>query len=221
MEYKLIRSKRKSLTISITNGEITVKAPLKTPMSHIEAFIGEKSNWIERKIAEQKRKTDLLSNVIAGECVLYHGAFLKAVSSADHKRIKIDGEYIFIPEKYKDRTAADKALTAFLKRLAENELNILLADVSARTGLGYASFALTNARTKWGSCDGKCNIRLNWRLIMLDAELVEYVLIHELAHTVYHDHSKSFWAEVAKFMPRYNTAKKRLKTYSVLTSMYR
>ena len=107
------------------------------------------------------------------------------------------------------------------KKLAETELADRLYRLALSTGLTYKSFALTNAKTQWGNCDGECNIRLNWRLVMLSDEMAAYVIIHELCHTKYHDHSKKFWALVQKFMPNYKTVKKQLKSFSMLTSMFR
>ncbi|MBD5132723.1 MAG: M48 family metallopeptidase [Clostridiales bacterium] len=219
MEYKLIRSNRKTLSICITGGEVVVKAPLKTSKEYIEKFLAEKSGWIAKKLAESKRKTDALSTVINGQNILYHGAFYAVEISAERKRTAFDNGKLLLPEKYEGNRFY--AIAQWYKRIAKTELKLLLDECSARIGLKYGEFSLTNAKTKWGSCDGKCNIMLNWRLAMLDSELVEYVLVHELSHTVHHDHSAAFWQEVGKYMPRFKAAKKRLKTYSILTSLYR
>lgn len=222
MQYKLIRSKRKTLTICIKDGEVIVKSPLRISVEHIEKFLEEKSEWVSKKLAEHARKTSVLSDVISGDCVMYHGRQCAVVPSEKHKRIAVaDGE-LLLPIKYAtDKSAALRAITAWFKRIAASELEAALAERSAKTGLKYKSFALTNARTKWGSCDGDCDIRLNWRLVMLDANLIDYVLIHELAHTVHHNHGAEFWALVKSFAPDYAATKKRLKTYSVLTTLYR
>lgn len=220
MEYKLIRSKRKTLTICIVAGEVIVKSPQKTTVEHIEAFLAQKEKWITKKLAEQTNRNVIFSSVIDGTKILYHGALYAVQKSEKHKRITLDGNSLFVPVKYKDGAETIRAIAAWYKRLAAKELRTALDETSQRTGRSYSTFALTNAKSKWGSCDGKNNIRLNWRLLMLDKELVDYVMIHELAHTVHHNHSAAFWAEVQKHI-NYAPLKKRLKAFAILTTLYR
>lgn len=220
-KYKLVRSKRKTLTLCITGGELTVKAPQRTTVEHIESFIAQKSAWIEKKLSEYGKKTDALSPALDGTHILYHGEFKLIERSNSVKRVAISGASVLVPVKYDTREAQERAVTAFIKRIAAKELAEVLAVRAQGTGLKYGDFATTNARTKWGSCDGNGNIRLNWRLVMLDDKLVDYVVMHELCHTLHHDHSAAFWSEVEKRCPTFKLERKRLKAYSVLTSMYR
>lgn len=221
MGYDLIRSKRKTLSVCIRDGKVIVKAPLKLSVDHIDRFVASKSDWINRKLAEYKGKSALFAPLIDGTSVMYRGAFCPIVRTEKFKRITMASGALYVPNKYADKSATDRAIVAWYKRTAAAELKSLLDQTSVKTGLKYASFALTNARTKWGSCDGSCNIRLNWRLVMLDDGLKDYVAVHELCHTLYHDHSKEFWSEVKKRCPSCAAVKKRLNTYSPLTSMFR
>lgn len=221
IEYTVVRSKRKTLCVSVGANGVTVKAPSSATVAHIEKFLFEKQKWIEKKLAEQRKKTDFFKDFADGKCVMYHGTLCKITLDAAHKRTKLEDGTLYIPAKYAENSAEQKAVAAWGKRVASDELATALGNLSARTGLGYKSFSLTNAKTKWGSCDGKNNIMLNWRLIMLDNELVAYVIVHELAHTVHHDHSAAFWAEVKRRLPDCDRLKKRLKTFSTLTTLYR
>lgn len=222
MKYKLIRSKRKTLTISISNGEVTVKAPKSSSVEYIESFIAQKQDWINKKLSEYDRRVGIFGDVMAYKSVIVGGEICPIVFSENVKRIKFESGTLFVPNKYvADESGARRAIASWYKRTAEQVLTHTLEGLSIKTGLNYKSFALTNARTKWGSCDGSCNIRLNWRLLMLDDALTEYVIIHELCHTLHHDHSAAFWAEVKKHCQNVAKLKKQLKTYSVLTSLYR
>lgn len=221
MNYDLVRSKRKTLAVSIRNGQVIVKAPLKLSDDYIKRFVDSKADWINKKLAEHRGRSALFRPLTDGTSVLYRGAFCPIVRTEKFKRVTMSSGALYVPIKYADKLATDRAVVAWYKRIAADELKELLDVTAAKIGLKYASFALTNARTKWGSCDGNCNIRLNWRLVMLDDGLKDYVAVHELCHTLCHDHSKKFWAEVKKRYPSYSSAKKRLNTYSQLTSMYR
>lgn len=221
MEYKLTRSKRKTLVVSISGGEVVVKAPSRMSVEHIERFLVQKSDWIRRKLDEFAQKNAALATVISGDTVLYHGAVLRIVPCYA-ARPSISGGVLFMPQqRYTDVRSRLSAIARLFKRVAAQELKDRLVRVSASLGLRFNRFSITNARTKWGSCDGDCNVRLNWRLVMLDDELVYYVMVHELAHTGHHDHSAAFWQLVERVMPNYKAAKKRLKAFSPLTALYR
>ncbi|MCH5162374.1 MAG: M48 family metallopeptidase [Clostridiales bacterium] len=221
MNYKIVRMKRKRLTIIIENGEITVKAPKSATVAHIESFVSQKSAWIEKKLAEHARRAAVLGGVLDYSNGMLGGTVCDITLSDAHKRIKAEDGIIYMPTKYADKEAQKKALKAWYKREAERVLEQRLQQLSAFTGLSYKAFALTNAKSKWGSCDAQCGIRLNWRLVMLSPALVDYVIIHELSHTAHHDHSAAFWATVGKFYPDFKAARKALKTYSALTGLYR
>ena len=173
MEYKLVRMRRKTLTISITDGVVTVKAPRSTPAEYIEDFVNRKREWIEKKLAEYSKKTAYLKSVLDYASVLYHGETCEIADTSDFKRIKIENGILYLPQKYAETDGGRAAICAWYKRVAAKELDVRLDEISKATGLSYKSFKLTNARTKWGSCGGACNIRLNWRLVMLPAYLVD------------------------------------------------
>ncbi len=220
-DYKLVRAKRKTLAISVRDGEVTVKAPIRMSLEHINSFVAEKSKWIEKKLADFERKDAVFSPVINGDAVMIGGEICPIAITDECKRIKFENGRLLVPVKYEEADAQKRAISSWYRRTAAEVLRHKLEQYSIATGLKYADFATTNARTKWGSCDGNGNIRLNWRLIMLDDGLTEYVIIHELSHTVHHDHSAAFWSEVEKHCKNYKSERTRLKTYSVLTSLYR
>lgn len=79
--------------------------------------------------------------------------------------------------------------------------------------VGYVT--VKNQKTRWGSCSAKGNVNFNYQLAFLPEELLDYVVIHELAHRRYMDHSKEFWAEVEKYCPDYRERREALKEYSL------
>ena len=87
-------------------------------------------------------------------------------------------------------------------------------------GVSYQSVALSSAKTRWGTCSGENKIRLTYRLLYAPKEVMEYVIVHELAHTRYKNHGKGFWAFVQEFVPDYKQKRKWLKERGALMEVF-
>lgn len=224
IDYTLIRAKRRSITICIKAGAVVVKAPLKTDMGIIETFIASKSSWIRKKLRESERRMENLADVLRRENFLYLGERLYPYPS-ESRSFSIRENRLFIPKKYFTDGFLNKtetffsALKKFYRNQAQKYLEERLSELSQDLDLTYTEFGLTNARTKWGSCDSKNRIRLNWHLIMLQKSLIDYVIIHELVHTVEHNHSRAFWNRVALHYPAYKEAIACLKEVGALIEL--
>ncbi len=219
--FELKRQKRKTLTISIKYGKVTVSAPLKMPLADIEKFLHEKADWINSGLARYRSRREQFADILDYETVLVKGRRFPVVRTESVKHIAFESDRLLLPQKYAIGAQSAKALVSFYKKFALVELKARLDEISGATGISYNEFLPTNAKGKWGSCDGKDNIMLNWRLFMLSPELIDYVIIHELCHTLEHNHSPKFWDNVAKLYPSYKTARKELKNCSVVMELFR
>ncbi len=80
-----------------------------------------------------------------------------------------------------------------------------------RMGVDYGRITIREQKTRWGSCSSKGNLNFNWKLVLLDPELLDYVVVHELAHRREMNHSKNFWKIVEAELPDYRERRRRLK----------
>ena len=200
MEYNLIREKRKTISMRLNGkGEIIVKAPLKASTAVIEEFITSKLHWIEK---QQKRvnKINAFRNEFDFQSYIY-------LLGQKYRFEDIDLSLLMQGNK-------NGKLLEFYHKEAENRLPKITEEVAIDTNLKYKSLKLSNSRHVWGSYDRKGNMKLNWRLVILPKELIEYVVIHELCHGVHLNHSKAFWEEVKSHCPDYKALKKQLDIYS-------
>ena len=90
-----------------------------------------------------------------------------------------------------------------------------LNEISNDTGLSYNKVSIRNQKTRWGSCSSLNNISLNIKLIALPPRLMDYVIFHELVHTVERNHSKKFWNLLNKYLPKSNQLNKELNNYAI------
>lgn len=98
-----------------------------------------------------------------------------------------------------------------LKNAAQKTIPPLVERYSRIMGLKAASVKITSAEKRFGSCSGKNGLCFSWRLMAYPTAAVEYVVVHELAHIKYHNHSPAFYALIKKYMPDYKERQKLLK----------
>ena len=118
-----------------------------------------------------------------------------------------------VKETEKRQVAISNDLSEIDRAEARKKLTHRLNELSRRYGFTYNRVFIRNQKTRWGSCSAKNNISLNRKLLRLPEELIDYVILHELVHTREKNHSKSFWAELNKFVGDTGELKSRLKEY--------
>ena len=215
---KIVRSNRKTLSISIDAfGCLIVRAPKKYSEERIFAFIREKESWILKKQAEKKGAgTALPPENLHGYKFLLLGKQTQILVD-DGKKVGYDAEknIIYLPrEKTKER------LVKWLKENAKRILATVTERKAAEMGVSYKSITITSAKTRWGSCSGDNALRYTFRLLYCPKEIIDYVVVHELAHTVQHNHSKQFWQVVERHVPDWKNHRKWLKAHGILMEIF-
>jgi predicted metal-dependent hydrolase len=208
---QIIRSKRRTIAIIVhRDGRVVVRAPLKTPEALIRAFIESKSGWIEEKKALAAKHVALpVKKYTGGEKFLLLGREIPLrVVDKQKTALKFQDEFFL------SKTAFPKAQALFTKWYQARAREILTERVelyARQFGLKYEKIRISSARTRWGSCSSRGTLSFTWRLVMAPLDVVDYVVIHELAHLKVKDHSPKFWAEVERMQPDFKRRRAWLK----------
>lgn len=208
---QLIRSKRKTIAIIVQrDGKVIVRAPLKASERQIRQFVGSKSGWIgEKKIQMQEQAPALQKKFTAGERFPYLGQeYALSVVSGPRAGLRFEGGFSL-----NQNSQAEAALLfeKWYKAAARQVLNERTRFYAQKFGLEYKKIRISSARTRWGSCSSRGTLSFTWRLVMAPLEVVDYVVVHELAHLRMQNHSAAFWAEVAKMLPDFKRHRDWLK----------
>ena len=211
MEYTLVRSKRKTVAIYIREGCVEVRAPLRMPQKNIDNFVNSKEKWIKDKLLKSsvesvERKKFSLNY---GDPVLYRGDLYQIVMVTG-KRPVFKNEQFCVPEGLNPDEIKNACITIY-RKLANQDLIERVDYFSGIMSVTPKSIKINSAKTRWGSCSAKKNLNLSWLLIMADDGVIDYIVVHELAHLIELNHSKRFWAVVEKILPDYKKRQKRLK----------
>lgn len=209
MEYKLIRSRRRTLAICIEkDGSVTVRAPLHMAKSTVEGFVAEKTDWIEEKSAlmaarEAQRKDFRFEE---GSTLPLLGREYPVMLS---KSVAFDGSRFTVCEG--DFNLLKPQLIELYRSFAGKFIPERVSHFSELTGWTPTGVRIGAANTSWGSCSGKNSLNFTWKLMTAPPELVDYVVVHELAHTVEHNHSQRFWKLVERVLPDYKQRRAQLR----------
>lgn len=221
---------RRSISISLKpDAPIRVKASIKTPLAKIEAFLLEKEAWIEKHmlnfqiLKEKFPKKQLVQSEtfpFLGEnlSLRFVPTPLKQVFFSRHEKFL----QLHLPEQTWNLINDDELqkyfpqLLKFYQREAEKLIQERIQIWSTQMQLFPKALKFRNQKTRWGSCTSRGSIQINWRLIGAPLEVIDYILIHELAHLKHMNHSKDFWALVEQHCPELNTHETWLKENQAL-----
>ncbi|MBE5757323.1 MAG: M48 family metallopeptidase [Clostridiales bacterium] len=217
----IVRSYRRSLCLSINkDGKLIVHAPKKLSLKEIYKYIEEKEKWIKTKQNEIQEKLKINVDVLSYKEFLFLGKKYKLVFLNGIKKIELGSSEIAIPNKI-DK---DQILQKIKQWYISNAKKILSERVEYFANLmqlDYASISLNNSKSKWGTCDSRRNIKLNFRLVMLPHKVIDYVIIHELSHIIEFNHSKNFYKIISTIMPSYKLQQKIIKEYDYVLRLFR
>jgi predicted metal-dependent hydrolase len=212
--YKLLRSNRKTIAIHITKeGEVQVRAPFKAKQKDIDDFVTLKRDWIERHLRRIKEAQGSRLNfeLNYGNQLRLMGKKILLVARKGDK-VGFDGQCFYLPPNFPP-CEIKKVVISLYKQIAKQVLTDRTFAYAGELGVMPTAVKVNSAKTRWGSCSSKSSINYSWRLIMATNEIIDYVIVHELAHINELNHSPQFWAIVEYILPDYKKRQKKLKEF--------
>ena len=213
LNVRVIRTKKriKSTLTRIRNGSPEIICPFFSSQKYLEKIIKKNQKWIARELSDYNKKKEYLRKLADGKHIFLFGKKLNIqVQLNDQNKIEIKKNNIFISSVEKDFKVVD-FLKRWLKDYADKYLFERTKDLSKKTKIKIKNLKIKNYKARWGCCNRKSEIILNWKLVMLPKEIIDYVIIHELSHILEPNHSASFWSIVKSFDPNYKDKDKWLK----------
>jgi predicted metal-dependent hydrolase len=199
------------------NTGLTVVVPQRYSLEEVPGLLEARRRWILGHLARYARQAApaIGRPLTVGDSVPYLGRELRLVSAeGTGKRAGVRLEQGRIVVGLGSATMGlAEALERWYRSQAAGAIGGRAAALSAQMGVTYRRLSIRGQRTRWGSCSAKGNLSFNWKLMMAPQPVIDYVVIHELAHLKRMDHSKGFWELVARHCPRWREHRKWLKEH--------
>jgi len=209
--YSLTRSKRKTAAIYIRDGIVDVRAPLKMPIKEIDKFVSSKEEWITKKLtlSAQQANRQKRFTLDYGDTVLCRNRPFTIVAQFGDD-FWYDDNNFYMPPGLTPNEIKRGCVRVYTK-IAESIIPARAQNFAVLMSVKPAGIRISNARSQWGSCSVKKKINFSWRLVMADDDVIDYVVVHELAHIIEMNHLKKFWGIVGNVIPDFKARKIRLK----------
>jgi predicted metal-dependent hydrolase len=220
LEFRLRRARRRTIGFQIDDAGLTVSAPRWVRLAEIEAAILEKERWIRAKLAEwrewrARRRLPAVAFADGGSLPYLGGEIVLRLGRAAPVTRLVGRElWLALPADASEQQVRD-AVQAWLQSEARRVLGERLALLAQASEVQPRAWALSSARSQWGSCTHDGRIRLNWRLVHFTLPVIDYVVAHELAHLKELNHGPRFWNAVAQLLPGFEAAREQIKRVEI------
>lgn len=196
-------ARRRSIQLKIQSGQLWVSAPTGCDLQFIQQLIQQKKHWINKHLAQQSQSSEpgwLEQRLIP---LFDEKLQLKIVQDAVNQ-FSLDGDCLWLQLSGRNKAQSqdkwiEKLVTDFYIQQAQHWFEQQVLQQQQRMALQSREVRVCNFKAKWGSCNSSGVLSFNWRLLMAPQWVAQYVVVHELAHLVFMDHSKNFWDLVSQF----------------------
>ncbi len=225
INFRLVKKKKKNLSIIVKNsGEIIAYSPLKLKYQEIERIILSKGDWIlnKKELIENNNSRKKKRKYIDGDLFLYLGEKyrLKIINRDKIKgtKIRLEKEFLKIEKDSSKEFSKEKIIESLYKWYRERAKKIIEERViffGKKYNFNYGEIKIKKVKRYWGSCSAKGELNFNLKLIMAPIEIIDYVILHELCHTIHHNHRKEYWNLVEKYVVDYKVKRRWLRDNGV------
>ncbi len=216
-EYQIKPSKRaKNIRINLSNtGQLSVTLPYRLSLLKAHNFVKSKTSWIEKHLlALPKIVVDTIPRKLNFE-LLNETWFIETqtIHSTSITLEELAENIIVVTGDIKNTDLVKKLLNKWCQKKCRDVFSSMIETIAEEHGFHFNRLCIRSQKTRWGSCSSNKNISLNSKLLFMPKDIVRYVIIHELCHTIEMNHSKHFWALVEDCDPNFRHHKKVLKEY--------
>lgn len=223
IEYK----KRKTISISVEPAEgIIVAAPEGMSEDDIKEIVKSRGAWIVQRLYEFRNIESKKVNreFVNGESFMYLGRNYSLEIHVDktlkgHGYVKLYRGKFHVYVKEKTDEAVRSAMETWYRTKAEEQILRRIKYFQKFFTKKPSSIKIKEQKKRWASCTSKDELLFNWRCSMAKASVIDYIIVHEMCHMYYRNHSKDFWDMVASIMSDYEARKEWLRDYGIRMSL--
>lgn len=215
LTYTLLRSHRRTVSLQVHQGDVRVRAPLRTPRAWIDDFVQSKQHWIQQqRMREQLRDAKAL-RIEHGVCIPFLDSekTLHLASSRRYRAQLLDDRILLQGPALEQPEPRLKLFRRFLSQQADIFMTPRVLDLAAQLKLEHrlAGIRYRHTASRWGCCSAQGQIQFNPLILLAPTAVMDYLIVHELCHLQVMNHSAAFWAHVAAACPAHEQHRRWLR----------
>lgn len=217
--YTLKRtSRRRSIGLRIDNHGLTINMPLRASEKWLHDVLQDKAHWVVKKLENWQAKKPISSLWRDGQSIFFIGEVLTlrvVISLFATPPLLHAAQLVVHVTDDTNEALIEQVVIHWYQREAKRLFNERVTHYAPLMDVAPRMVKLSSARTQWGSCTTRGDVRLNWQLIKMPLRLIDYVVVHELAHLIEMNHSAAFWQVVEIACSNYAKRRRELKHWQI------
>lgn len=214
-DYKITYSKKRKKTIGfkIVDKTLNIISPLRVSKKFLLSFLEKKKDWVLERIKKSKEKKKLIQDnkiLFLGQRIDIKIMESQLLINGGFCELK-DNKLIVNISKNWQNTLLESVVINWYKKESFEIISEKVSFYANSFNFQYGTITIKDQKTIWGSCNSKNNLSFNWKAIFFNNDVINYLVVHELVHTIHKNHSKKYWQAVENILPNYKELNKMLK----------